>query len=58
MQNFLHGLWHGVGTLIVFAVPLGIHALPSSIGDLTVSAILVFVYHWVERSLDLPETNV
>jgi hypothetical protein len=57
MNSFLHGLWHGFLTLVVFAVPIGLHLIPSTIGNLTVSAILILIYHWVERSLGLPETN-
>lgn len=56
-QSFFHGLWHGILTFVVFAVPLAINMVPSKIGDLTISAVLILAYHAVEAYLGVSPTT-
>jgi hypothetical protein len=57
MSSFPHGLWHGVLTFAVFAIPFGFQMLPNTFLDFTVSAAIILLYHWIEKALGLPETN-
>jgi len=57
MKPLLTGLWHGVLTFVVFAIPLAIHLLPSGVADLSISAVIILAYHAIEAYLGLPPTD-